>query len=49
MPITIAASIDVCKYMAYKKNLANPMLRLFEEITKKYTNTNHKCPYDVGL
>nr|NP_001036743.1 uncharacterized protein Dmel_CG33721 [Drosophila melanogaster]ABI31194.1 uncharacterized protein Dmel_CG33721 [Drosophila melanogaster] len=49
MPITIAASIDVCKYMAYKKNLANPMLRLFEEITKKYTNTNHKCPYDHDL
>ncbi|XP_033167567.1 uncharacterized protein LOC117145856 [Drosophila mauritiana] len=49
MPITIAASIDVCKFMASKKNLANPMLRLFEEITTSYTNTNHKCPYDHDL
>ncbi|XP_032578762.1 uncharacterized protein LOC116801718 [Drosophila sechellia] len=39
MPITIAAS----------QNLANPMLRLLEEITTNYTNTNHKCPYDHDL
>ncbi|XP_043655934.1 uncharacterized protein LOC122621954 [Drosophila teissieri] len=49
MPITIAANIDVCKFMASKKNLANPMLRLFEDITTNFTNTNHKCPYDHDL
>ncbi|KAH8346624.1 hypothetical protein KR084_007125, partial [Drosophila pseudotakahashii] len=49
MPITMNVTIDVCKYMASKKNSGNPMLRLYEEVSKKYSNFNHKCPYDHDI
>ncbi|XP_017082560.1 uncharacterized protein LOC108115565 [Drosophila eugracilis] len=49
MPVSLNISFDVCKYMASKKNLRDPMLRLYDEISTKYTNTNHKCPFDHDI
>ncbi|XP_017131171.1 uncharacterized protein LOC108148604 [Drosophila elegans] len=49
MPITMNITFDVCKYMETKKHFGNPMLKLFEKISKNYTNVNHKCPYDHDL
>ncbi|KAH8382641.1 hypothetical protein KR009_004594, partial [Drosophila setifemur] len=47
-PITMNVTFDICKYMATKKNSGNPMLVLFEETIKIYSNANHKCPFDVS-
>ncbi|XP_017058101.1 uncharacterized protein LOC108099241 [Drosophila ficusphila] len=48
-PITMNVTVDVCKYMASNMNSGNPMLKLYAEATKKYSNVHHKCPFDHDL
>ncbi|KAH8288815.1 hypothetical protein KR054_010233, partial [Drosophila jambulina] len=49
MPITMNVTVDVCKFLTGKKTILNPMLDLFDDVSKKYTNLNHTCPYDHDL
>ncbi|KAH8267241.1 hypothetical protein KR026_009524, partial [Drosophila bipectinata] len=48
-PVTMNATFDVCKFMSSQKSSRNPMLSLFADIAKAYTNVYHKCPYDHDL
>ncbi|KAH8335641.1 hypothetical protein KR074_007402, partial [Drosophila pseudoananassae] len=48
-PVTMNATFDVCKFMSSKKSSRNPMLSLFADVAKAYTNVYHKCPYDHDL
>ncbi|KAH8374881.1 hypothetical protein KR200_008111, partial [Drosophila serrata] len=49
MPITMNVTVEICKFMTDKKSIFNPMLELFNDATKKYTNLNHTCPYDHDI
>ncbi|KAH8243129.1 hypothetical protein KR032_004751, partial [Drosophila birchii] len=49
MPVTMNVTIDICKFLSEKKSILNPMLELFDGVSKKYTNLNHTCPYDNDL
>ncbi|KAH8264658.1 hypothetical protein KR038_011817, partial [Drosophila bunnanda] len=46
MPITMNVTFDMCKFFTEKRSKMNPMLELFDDVSKKYTNLNHTCPYD---
>ncbi|KAH8340886.1 hypothetical protein KR059_009193, partial [Drosophila kikkawai] len=49
MPITMNVTVDICKFKTGKKSILNPMLELFDDVSKKYTNLNHSCPYNHDL
>ncbi|KAH8330362.1 hypothetical protein KR067_001632, partial [Drosophila pandora] len=48
-PVTLNATFDICKFMSSKKGSRNPMLIIFADIAKTYTNVYHKCPFDHDL